>query len=79
MSAAGTKEAGPRSMGDIQDTFGQMLTGTEEQPEEDSSQEEQPSTDSLDVEQQDAELADDSVVDEQDDEGPEEEQVYRHC
>ena len=74
MSEAGTKEAGPRSMGDIQDTFGQMLTGAEEQPEEDSSSEEQPSTDSLDTEQQDAESADDSVVDEQD-EGPDDEQL----
>ena len=62
MSEAGTKEAGPRSMGDIQDTFGQMLTGAEEQPEEDSSEEEQTSTDSLDIEQQDTELADDSVT-----------------
>ena len=66
MSEAGTKEAGPRSMGEIEDTFGQMLTGTEELPEEDSSQEELPSNDSSDVEQQDAELADDSVVDEPD-------------
>ena len=68
MSEAGTAEAGPRSMGDIEDTFTQMLTGTEEQPEEDSSDEEQPSTDSSDVGQDDAELADDSVVDEQDEE-----------
>ena len=68
MSEAGTEQAGPRSMGDIQDTFGQMLTGAEEQPEEDSSEEEQTSTDSLDTEQEDAELADDSVVDEQDEE-----------
>ena len=66
MSEAGTKQAGPRSMGDIQDTFGQMLTGPEELPEEDSSKEELPSTDSSDVEQQDAELADDSAVDEPD-------------
>ena len=66
MSEAGTKEAGPRSMGEIEDTFGQMLTGTEELPGEDSSQEELPSNDSSDVEQQDAELADDSVVDEPD-------------
>ena len=66
MSEAGTKQAGPRSMGDIQDTFGQMLTGPEELPEEDSSKEELPSTDSSDVAQQDAELADDSVVDEPD-------------
>jgi hypothetical protein len=75
MSEAGTKEAGPRSMGDIQDTFAQMLTGTEEQPEEDSSSEEQPSTDSLDVGQQDAELADDSVVDEQQDDELDDEQL----
>ena len=75
MSEAGTKEAGPRSMGDIQDTFAQMLTGAEEQPEEDSSSEEQPSTDSLDVEQQDAELADDSVVDEQHDDELDDEQL----
>jgi hypothetical protein len=66
MSEAGTTEAGPRSMGQIEDTFSQMLTGSEELPEEDSSQEELPSTDSLDVAQQDAELADDSVVDEPD-------------
>ena len=66
MSEAGTKEAGPRSMGDIENTFGQMLTGTEELPGEDSSQEELPSSDSLDVEQQEAELADDSVVGEPD-------------
>jgi len=66
MSEAGTEEAGPRSMGEIQDELAQMLTGTEEQPEEDSSQEELPSTDSSDVAQQDAELADDSVVDEPD-------------
>jgi hypothetical protein len=74
MSEAGTKEAGPRSMGEIEDTFTQILTGAEEQPEEDSSSEEQPSTDSLDTEQQDAESADDSVVDEQD-EGPDDEQL----
>ena len=72
MSEAGTEQAGPRSMGDIQDTFAQMLTGAEEQPEEDSSEEEQTSTDSLDTEQQDAELADDSVVDEQDEESDDE-------
>jgi hypothetical protein len=75
MSEAGTKEAGPRSMGDIEDTFGQMLTGAEEQPEEDSSPEEQPSTDSLDTEQQDAKLADDLVVDEQQDDELEDEQL----
>ena len=66
MSEAGTDQAGPRSMGQIEDTFAQMLTGPEELPEEDSSQEELPSTDSSDVAQQDAELADDSVVDEPD-------------
>jgi len=66
MSEAGTTEAGPRSMGDIEDAFAQVLTGPEELPEEDSSSEEQPSTDSSDVaQQQDTELADDSVVDEQ--------------
>jgi hypothetical protein len=75
MSEAGTKQAGPRSMGDIEGTFGQMLTGTEEQPQEDSSKEEQPSADSSDVEQPDAELADDSVVDEQNDEEPDDEQL----
>ena len=64
MSEAGTTETGPRSMGEIQDELAQMLTGPEEQPEEDSSKEELPSTDSSDVAQQDAELADDSVVDE---------------
>jgi len=66
MSEAGTTEAGPRSMGEIQNELAQMLTGSEELPEEDSSQEELPSTDSLDVAQQDAELADDLVVDEPD-------------
>jgi len=72
MSEAGMKEAGPRSMGDIQDTFAQVLTGPEELPEEDSSQEEPPSTDSSDVaQQQDAELADDSVVDEPEADEPE--------
>ena len=75
MSEAGTTEAGPRSMGDIQDRFAQVLTGTEEQPEEDSSAEEQPSTDSLDVEQEDAEFADDSVVDEQYDDEQDDEQL----
>ena len=66
MSEAGTTESGPRSMGEIQNELAQMLTGSEELPEEDSSQEELPSTDSLDVAQQDAELADDLVVDEPD-------------
>ena len=75
MSEAGTEQTGPRSMGQIEDTFSQMLTGAEEQPEEDSSAEEQPSTDSLDAEQQDAELADDSVVDEQYDEELDDEQL----
>ena len=75
MSEAGTKQAGPRSIGDIEGAFGQMLTGTEEQPQEDSSKEEQPSTDSSDVEQQDAELADDSVVDEQHDDETDDEQL----
>ena len=62
-------------MGQIEDTFSQMLTGTEEQPEEDSSNEEQPSTDSLDIEQEDAEFADDSVVDEQYDDEQDDEQL----
>jgi len=75
MSEAGTEQTGPRSMGEIEGTFAQMLTGAEEQPEEDSSAEEQPSTDSLDAEQQDAELADDSVVDEQYDEELDDEQL----
>jgi len=75
MSEAGTEQTGPRSMGEIEDTFSQMLTGAEEQPEEDSSEEEQTSTDSLDAEQQDAELADDSVVDEQYDEELDDEQL----
>ena len=67
MSEAERKQDGPRSMGEIEDTFAQMLTGPEELPEEDSSQEELPSTDSSDVGQElDAELADDSVVDEPD-------------
>jgi len=75
MSEAGTKESGPRSMGEIEDTFAQVLTGAEEQPEEDSSEEEQTSTDSLDTEQEDAELADDSVVDEQYDDELDDEQL----
>jgi hypothetical protein len=66
MSEAGTEKTGPRSMGEIESAFAEMLTGPEELPEEDSSQEELPSTDSSDVAQQDAELADDSVVDEPD-------------
>ena len=75
MSEADTTESGPRSMGDIQDTFAQMLTGTEEQPTEDSSNEEQPLMDSSDVEQEDAEFADDLVVDEQADEELDDEQL----
>ena len=64
MGEAATKEAGPRSMGEIRDEFAQMLTGPEELPGEDSSQEEPPSSDSSDVgQQEDPELADDSVVD----------------
>jgi hypothetical protein len=66
MSEAERKQDGPRSMGEIEDTFTQMLTGPEELPEEDSSSEELPSTDSSDVAHQEAELADDSVVDEPD-------------
>ena len=76
MSDAGQGNDGPRSMGEIQDTFAQMLTGAEEQPEEDSFDEEQPSADSLDVGQElDAELADGSVVDELDDEELDDEQL----
>ena len=66
MSEAERKQDGPRSMGEIEDTFAQMLTGPEELPGEDSSSEELPSTDSSDVAHQEAELADDSVVDEPD-------------
>ena len=66
MSEAERKQDGPRSMGEIEDTFTQMLTGPEELPGEDSSSEELPSTDSSDVAHQEAELADDSVVDEPD-------------
>ena len=66
MSEAERKQDGPRSMGEIADTFAQMLTGPEELPREDSSSEELPSTDSSDVAHQEAELADDSVVDEPD-------------
>ena len=66
-----------RTTGEIENAFSDLLVGPEEQPEQDSSTEEHPSTDSSDEieEQQDIELADDSVVDEQDDEGPEEEQL----
>ena len=66
MSEAEHKQDGPRSMGEIENEFAQMLTGPEEPPEEDSSSEELPSTDSSDVAHQEAELADDSVVDELD-------------
>ena len=72
MSEAGIEQAGPRSMGDIQEVFAQVLTGPEELPGGDSSSEEQPSTDSSDVaQQQDPELADDSVVEEPDADEPE--------
>ena len=75
MSEAGTEQASPRSLGEIEDGFARMLTGAEEQPEEGSSQEEQPSTDSLELEpDMEAELADDSVVDEEGDDLPEDEQ-----
>ena len=67
MGEADRNRDGPRSMGEIEGEFAQRLTGPEELPEEDSSQEELPSTDSSDVGQElDAELADDSVVDEPD-------------
>ena len=67
MGEADRKRDGPRSMGEIEGEFAQRLAGPEELPEEDSSQEELPSTDSSDVGQElDAELADDSVVDEPD-------------
>jgi len=67
MGEADRDRDGPRSMGEIEGEFAQRLTGPEELPEEDSSQEELPSTDSSDVGQElDAELADDSVVDEPD-------------
>ena len=72
MSEAERKQDGPRSMGDIEDAFTQVLTGPEELPGEDSSSEEQPSNDSSDVaQQQDTELADDSVVDEPEADEPE--------
>ena len=75
MSEAGTEQTGPRSMGEIEDSFAQMLTGAEEQSEEDSPQGEQPSTDSSELEPEiEAELADDSVVDEEGDDSPEDEQ-----
>ena len=67
MGEADRNRDAPRSMGEIEGEFAQMLTGPEELPEEDSSQEELPSTDSSDAGQElDAELADDSVVDEPD-------------
>ena len=69
-----TPEGGARSMGDIQDTFAQMLTGAEELPGGDSSEEERPLTDSSEAEQPDAELADDSVVDDLEADEPEDEQ-----
>tara|TARA_R110000824_G_scaffold106537_1_gene251694 strand:- start:370 stop:1395 length:1026 start_codon:yes stop_codon:yes gene_type:complete len=60
------ERSGPRSMGEIQEGLAQALTGSDELPQEDSSQEEPPSSDSLEAErQEDAELSDDSVVDEQ--------------
>ena len=67
MSEANPEKKGSRSTGEIESAFAQMLDGTEELPGEDSSQKEElPSSDSSDVEQPDAELADDSVVDEPD-------------
>lgn len=72
-----TGTATRRSTGEIESAFAEMLVGTEELSEQDSSEEELPSTDSLveehEVEEVDAELADDSVVDEQDVEEPEDE------
>jgi hypothetical protein len=66
------ERTGPRSMAEIQDVLGQVLTGSEELPGEDSSTEELPSSDSLEQEpEMDAELADDSVVDEQEADEPE--------
>ena len=64
MSEANPEKKGSRSTGEIESAFAQMLDGTEELPGKDSSQEELPLSDSSDVEQPDAELADDSVVDE---------------
>jgi len=63
----------PRTMDEIGARLGQVLTGSNEQPQEDSDTE-QPSSDSIDAEQQDAALADDAVVDELDADEPEEEQ-----
>ena len=75
-SEANPERSSPRSTGEIESVFAQMLTGTEELPGEDSSQkEEPPSNDSSEVEQPDAELADDSVVDEQDDDELDDEQL----
>tara|TARA_R110000744_G_scaffold99108_4_gene191482 strand:+ start:915 stop:1928 length:1014 start_codon:yes stop_codon:yes gene_type:complete len=72
MSETTLAESGPRSMGDIESAFAQVLDGPEELPGEDSSQEEPPSIDSSDAAQQeDAELADDLVVEESDADEPE--------
>ena len=74
-----TGTARRRSTAEIESSLADMLVGTQEQPEEDSSIEEQPSTDSLEKEQElqetEAELTDDSVVDEQDAEEPVDEQL----
>lgn len=69
-----TPEGGARSMGEIQDTFAQMLTGAEELPGRDSSKEEPPLMDSSEAEQPDAELADDLVVDDLEADEPDDEQ-----
>ena len=69
-----TPEGGARSMGEIQDTFARMLTGAEELPGGDSSKEERPLMDSSEAEQPDAELADDSVVDDLEADEPNDEQ-----
>jgi len=72
VSTATPERTGPRTMGEIQEGLAQVLTGSDELPRQDSSTEELPSNDSLEVEQeQDIELADDSVVDEQDADEPE--------
>ena len=66
------ERTGPRSMGEIQDELTQVLTGSDELPQEDSSQEEPPSSDSLEAgQEEDAALADDAVVDEQPADEPE--------
>ena len=58
-----------RTSGEIQDAFTEMLVGPQEQPEQDSSEEEQLESDSVDEEQElEAELTDDSVADEDEDE-----------